>query len=1134
MLGGILGGTVAWLSKGKFGAHAKVLGKQMNPEEFTGPPRPDFEAHADFIGPRRTDIEIDEVIQPGKAFDDSLSAAKARALDPEDFELVETGVGLEKLGISPIQRVLRSPFMAAKQAISMMAEMPLLQKGHKKGKVLTGSAGATESRITLRKQKLLSDANEAVDSAFYKYRKANSVVERRSVDIGDMVNRNREGRPLNYEEFKEQVAFAKRRPGYESAIPEATEAAKALDEKVYRPLFHEMKELGILPKEIPDDWAATYLHRMYDKAKIAADRASYDADGNLTGGFAKVISDWLTGLQMKAKVKAGAIGGELSHVDARLNAAETELKQVDDALEASRSEAKDDKEYMQQYDLDVSNRNQVQKALGLKAPPMYLSIFIRERGGLADVGGEFAARDITNRNFPAIISKEGLGDDALREAVFDAGYFPDKATYNDVDIQDVIDILERDIFEKQRTYPADVQRQIDAILQEKQSPRFKALDEAGLTRKSKLDDFQDASLARQQEPLPGEAPLTLSELKAKRVRIMDDLEGPLERYTTEKGDVRSKRQGGLRKESENLRKQKAELDPIVLRSTREIADDSEEIISRIMGEAVEDDPALLLPEIYAPSAFRSRKLTIPDRLIEDYLVNDIDMINRGYVSSTIPDMELARDFGDAKLDAVDNAMQVERKRLDAETEARMKSEGASPEDIGAAKEKLANDYRKTMKDLQAVRDRLRGTFAKPADPDSFWNQTGQFLKRLNFVRLLGGMQISAIPDLARYVMTWGMRPFVRHFSSMGSAVSKLAREEIKAMGVAAEGVLGGRAASIAGIADEIGMGNKVVKGMDKMAGGFGKVTLMTQHNDFLKSMSGVMAQHDFLDAAMKLHKGGVVDSKTMTRLAKAGLDEAQLKDIARLVDIHGTHKEGLWLSGFEGWTKRDVKGFSPADIADLKRAYTSAINKVTNEVIVTPGAGEMPLFVSTPLGSIVMQFKSFSMSAQSRILTAGLQQRDAATLYGVLMAMALGNAVFHAKSAQAAWARGEEYDPEDLNWGDLVYESLDRSGLLGIMNEPIQAAAKFSGGAVNPRRLWGGKARELSRHQSRNVLGIFGPSTDLVGDFAGVGRMMFNPGDISAGDVRQTRRLIPYQNVYYLRWLFDQIQSEVTERVAVN
>jgi hypothetical protein len=80
--------------------------------------------------------------------------------------------------------------------------------------------------------------------------------------------------------------------------------------------------------------------------------------------------------------------------------------------------------------------------------------------------------------------------------------------------------------------------------------------------------------------------------------------------------------------------------------------------------------------------------------------------------------------------------------------------------------------RSDLRDVAAVRDRLRGTYGLPENPNGLLNRAYHVTRDLNYLRLLGGMTISSLPDLGTVVMRTGFLklfgdgfvPMARNFS----------------------------------------------------------------------------------------------------------------------------------------------------------------------------------------------------------------------------------------------------------------------------------------------------------------------------------------------------------------------------------
>ena len=102
--------------------------------------------------------------------------------------------------------------------------------------------------------------------------------------------------------------------------------------------------------------------------------------------------------------------------------------------------------------------------------------------------------------------------------------------------------------------------------------------------------------------------------------------------------------------------------------------------------------------------------------------------------------------------------------------------------------------------------------------------------------------------------------------------------------------------------------------------------------------------------------------------------------------------------------------------------------------------------------------------------------------------------------------------------GTVMLEAVDHSGLFGFLWEAPQMLDRSLGGS-----LFGSS---LSRYRTRPRLGA------LLGPSFGTGERLFSigiaaaKGEADEATVHAARRLIPYNNLFYLRWLFDQLEGK--------
>jgi len=168
----------------------------------------------------------------------------------------------------------------------------------------------------------------------------------------------------------------------------------------------------------------------------------------------------------------------------------------------------------------------------------------------------------------------------------------------------------------------------------------------------------------------------------------------------------------------------------------------------------------------------------------------------------------------------------------------------------------------------------------------------------------------------------------------------------------------------------------------------------------------------------------------------------------------------------------------------------------------------------------MLQFKSFLFASTNRVLLAGLSRNDANFYMGTVATLFMGALSYTISS------KVRRPDEEvDLSWGKLSQEAIDRSGILGVYMEGFNLANKAVGGTGS------------TRYHSRGIWGaLAGPTGGAVEDIL---FLMNKSGNVAFGDdyealdtkdAEKVRRLMPYQNLFYLY----NLNRLVTKKVALG
>ena len=185
----------------------------------------------------------------------SGGAAAVRSTTLEQ-EALSNAWGVDKaaaaIRLNPKIRLATSPSVESRRFIQELAETPFYTNKNDSG---IATPVAIESKIDLQNAKL-GRAVEQQTPLFKKYKqRAKADTEQR----------------LTYLQFREEAAKASRRND-KHVIPEVQELAQIYRREVLNPLRDDGIKVGLLDKNVKVETADSYLHRWWDKNKIAAKR----------------------------------------------------------------------------------------------------------------------------------------------------------------------------------------------------------------------------------------------------------------------------------------------------------------------------------------------------------------------------------------------------------------------------------------------------------------------------------------------------------------------------------------------------------------------------------------------------------------------------------------------------------------------------------------------------------------------------------------------------------------------------------------------------------------------------------------------------------------------------------------------
>lgn len=1105
--------------------------------------------------------------------------ADATTLDQEGFA---DAFGLEKFlkFQDPVMSMVNSPAKSSRQLVEKLAEVNAWKQKNKDGIAME----IPVENMVKQTVAAVGDFTAGLNDAFERYRTGTGggIIKRTTITARDTFQPAARGDKLTRAEFNQEVSKAARRDD-QHEIPEVAEAAQAWRTKIAEPLAKRAQAVGLLPEDLEPKFAASYLNRVWDTPLISSKPAAFDAmnikhfKGERDKAQAR-IADWdwevtrakqiLKDTKMEQRRAIAGVKQEkdtarekLAVTDSRHRAAVATMKRDETVLKRNTQRAKDFKPY------GVDDQEERKFLGGLlrdlkrghgKITPDSLATFVRKKGGVKDArkvdngtadafgetsrgsgNGDIKASGITQQTTGIVNNKGGMGADEMARLATDAGYFtqePDAngfiaALVDDVNGRKTYRMADEDLLaydEYLRDFTHQLEKSgydINKMTPEELDFSIKSAgDEAAYYRMS-----TPATRARYREVLYHEK--RARERLGKTREYADDLEKKLvdagEAYRRAKeaqGEAlprimeRKKAIRGIENDVASL-KESLEKD----KWYAGFEDDEFPQVAATLRNRIIGTPGGRLiydyqigeartgggGQVGVRGSLKGKVYNLPDITAEPWLKNDIEELTHALTRSMAVDISLVERFPDQP-DILGDMMES-RMAITDEYDGLIAKNPDQAHALQQAKEK-------DIRHMLALRDRLRGTYKLPDDYAGFWQRAGRVAMQVNFLRLLGGMTIGALPDIGRPVMVHGIQ---RVFGDgvMGMVKNRkefvVAARQVKESGTAWDMVLNTAVHAANDLNDVPDIGMKIEKWLSRRSAEFSTITLMNPWNTALKQFSGVVTQNRILGTINELAEGRL-GGNDRTWLAANFIDKRMAQKIKGQFERYGeTHGEGagqVMIPNAREW-----------DDLEAQNAFRAAVRKSVDGTIITKGI-DLPLSFSNPIGKVILQFKSFAFASVQRVLLSGLQQRDMATLNGIILMVSLGMVSTAAKDSLA----GRELSDDPRQW---ILDGIDRSGITGWFMDANNIMEKFTGGVGLSAltRDGGGMSRYASRSAPDAMLGpTFGLATNIALALSALGG-----GEAKESDVHEFRKMMPYQNHFLLGRLFDAAEAGVNSALGI-
>jgi muramidase (phage lysozyme) len=545
---------------------------------------------------------------------------------------------------------------------------------------------------------------------------------------------------------------------------------------------------------------------------------------------------------------------------------------------------------------------------------------------------------------------------------------------------------------------------------------------------------------------------------------------------------------------------------------------------------------------------RKRVVEVSDDVLEPYLKHDFRDIISAYMHTRIPDLELKNKFGDVKMKAAFDQLDAGYlARIEKAPETLKEGEqarGLNPaqhlQSRARTKSELQAQWKSDRRDLEAMRDIMRNTYTLPADPYTWKGYTERGMKMLrdiNFLRIGGGFAITALGDVGGMVLVNGVS------RTMGDLIGELAhgigrahesvpmqKADLEALGLSWNDVLNQRAISWSGVGEYGSGGYTALEralslGSKKMA----TVSLLQPWTNYMKQIAARSVMSRMIDVAEAVEKG-TFKADDLAAISRAYMGKEDLLNMLKLYRAFGGESGGSKWLGIEKW--QDTADIT--NVLEMKRLVRNVIIADTDRAVMTPGVGDSPLFMHSTHGKFLLQFKRFGIAHTQRLLVPAMQGAKADNLIILNVAaisVGLGAMVYSIKEMA-----NKREAPTDI--GRIIQEGVVRSDLWGSLGEMDGISSAVTGGSMGFRQALGPDTYH-SYHGPNYFDGVasmgLGASYSTIKEGIKAGSGIYDGltggglDDMSAGQMRAFRRMMPYQNLFYLDFIFDYAQNGMEE-----
>lgn len=452
---------------------------------------------------------------------------------------------------------------------------------------------------------------------------------------------------------------------------------------------------------------------------------------------------------------------------------------------------------------------------------------------------------------------------------------------------------------------------------------------------------------------------------------------------------------------------------------------------------------------------KGRTILVEDAALEKFLINDPVEIMKHISRQLSPEIELNRISQESGFKNFGGWSKELQKEL----------RGKIKDLKGEARKAVEDKYNKYARFIEDSEKLFRGSYDLPeTNLDLYAERASNLIKACDYLRHMGGVAISAIPDQLLMVNRFGFWRSVHALVSntFGNLVRdtafKLNRGDLSRFGAASEAALLRQSNRYLEQTDMSSYGKNLFDiGLEKTTNLFSKLSLMPYIDDFNRTIASTLHATDIIKAL----KSGDVQFLSQARIA-----EKYRGRILQQFQEHGGQfdKSGLAIFDTGKWTDKEAA-----------QSFRASIVAASRNVVLKPSAGEVPKVLKSKWGRFFTQYQSFEFALFSNTIAQWLNGQTENLAPALITGLGLGYL--------SAWLQGANSGDMYQHFDDpaLITSALEKSGIFPVIFKPMNSL-------INAASFWEEDAKHATNYRTNvgNMISRISPQISFVQDVATV------------------------------------------------